>query len=346
MRRSSRVLLVSGTAITLVAAAAATTLTFSAVSDPPVSHALANAAGRTGDPTGGFEAGVSCGVLDDQDLQEVSGIVASARYPGMLWTHNDSGDGPGRIFLIDDHGRHRATVNLSGIENRDWEGIAIGPGPDSTSTESYLYIGDIGDNNGAYTDHYIYRLPEPVIDIDESSAVTVAVNSGLDVLRYRYDHGHPNAEALMIDPWTRDLYVISKKESHGNVYSIPYPQASEATVVAEEVGSVPFPEVVAADISFTGDEILVKNYGQVFYWQRDRGESVMTTLTHEPYLPPYDPEPQGEAIAFAHEGHGFYTLSENPDGKNRNKDEDRDTHDGEKHDQPSMPPLMFYKGRT
>ena len=49
--------------------------------------------------------------------------------------------------------------NIDGARCRDWEDIAIGPGPDPN--QHYLYIGDIGDNRGEYREIVVYRVPEP-----------------------------------------------------------------------------------------------------------------------------------------------------------------------------------------
>src|SRR5690554_6324978 len=84
------------------------------------------------------------GELDNQAIDEASGIVASPRYPGFLYTHNDSG-GDAEVFIIDTLGRSHATIQLEGAKNVDWEDIAIGPGKDPRS--NYVYVGDIGDNN-------------------------------------------------------------------------------------------------------------------------------------------------------------------------------------------------------
>ena len=35
------------------------------------------------------------------ELRESSGLGVSQSYPGVFWTHNDSGDGP-RLYAIDD----------------------------------------------------------------------------------------------------------------------------------------------------------------------------------------------------------------------------------------------------
>lgn len=299
-----RMLLVAGGAVTVTVAGAA-------AASPP------------GGGASRFEVGVSRGALDDPALDEISGIAPSARYPGMFWALNDSGERGGRIFLIDGEGRRRATVNLSRTENRDWESIAVGPGP--AKDVSYVYIGDTGDNDERYAEHVIYRLPEPKAALVEGAAVTATAATPVDSLRYRYERGTPDAEALMIDPWTRDLYVISKRKSGGDLFSIRYPQPTGEIAVARRLGALPLTEIVAADISASGDEIIMKNYDRVFYWERRRDDSVLATVTRKPQRPPYEVEPQGESIAFPLDGRGFYTLSERAH---------------------AAPPLMFYKRKS
>ena len=56
----------------------------------------------------------------------------------------------------------KLTCTLAGVENRDWEDIAVGPGPDAS--KSYVYVADIGDNEGQYQYKYIYRFEEPVLN--------------------------------------------------------------------------------------------------------------------------------------------------------------------------------------
>jgi hypothetical protein len=328
MRTSTRTRIVLGSGVATGVGVALALVVATGFQDPP-SAVSSGSRGALGDVASEFMEGVPCGTLDNQELREVSGIAASARYPDMFWVHNDSGEDSGRIFLIDDTGRHRATVNLVGIDNRDWEGIAVGPGPDPNS--SYIYVGDTGDNKERYETHFVHRLTEPAITFPDTEAATVAVDSGVETLRYRYDNGRPDAEAFMIDPWTAELYIISKNSSHADVYSLRYPESLDTTVTAHHLERLPYSEVVAADISPDGDEIIVKNYKTVFLWERNRGESVEDALLGEPALPPYDPEPQGEAIAFAHDGKGFYTLSESPGSK--------------EHDL-TMAALMFHQKRS
>jgi hypothetical protein len=44
---------------------------------------------------------------------ESSGVAVSRAYPDVLWTHNDSGDGP-YLYATDLHGKDRGAVQVSG----------------------------------------------------------------------------------------------------------------------------------------------------------------------------------------------------------------------------------------
>ena len=77
---------------------------------------------------GEFLPAVQAGVIRSELMREISGIVASRQNPGVLWVHNDSGDRP-RIYAIDTKGDLLGICNVGGATERDWEDIAIGPGP-------------------------------------------------------------------------------------------------------------------------------------------------------------------------------------------------------------------------
>jgi hypothetical protein len=73
---------------------------------------------------------------------------------------------------------------------------------------------------------------------------------------------------------------------------------------------LPYTGVVSAAISPDGKEILVKTYTNIFYYSRTAGESIGTTLQKRYKNLPYKMEPQGEAVSFALDGSGFFTVSE------------------------------------
>ena len=68
--------------------------------------------------------------------------------------------------------------------------------------------------------------------------------------------------------------------------------------------------VTAGDISPSGSEILLKTYTTIYYWQRKMSQSIGEALTATPQILPYIPEPQGEAISWALDNSGYYTISE------------------------------------
>ena len=153
------------------------------------------------------------GLLELDDIVEASGIDASIQNPGVLWTHNDSGD-TSRIFAFDTTGKHLGTYLLNGISNRDWEDIAVGPGPEKG--KSYIYIGEIGDNGAWYDNKYIYRIEEPNI-----SKIQSPVEKTIDkvaILTFQYPDGSRDAETLMIDRLTGDIIIVSKREENVHVY--------------------------------------------------------------------------------------------------------------------------------
>src|SRR5687768_9709307 len=63
------------------------------------------------------------GVVTDPALSEISGMAASRTFPGSFWTINDGGNGA-RLHLMDGDGTFRASVDVAGVQNQDWEDLA------------------------------------------------------------------------------------------------------------------------------------------------------------------------------------------------------------------------------
>lgn len=251
-----------------------------------------------------FEAAVSRGEIKNNKIREASGLVASANNPGMLWTHNDSGNNAD-IFLINDTGEIKCAVHLSGIKNRDWEDIAVGSGPEKG--KQYIYIGEIGDNNAVYDEKILYRIEEPRIAAGTADTTITKI----DKVEFKLSDGSRDTEALIIDPVSKSFYIFSKRESQVNLYKLSDTLSTSEVRTAEKVAEgLPFTLIVAADISEDGSEILAKNYDNIFYWKRLPGESVEEAIRRTPETLPYSPEPQGESIAFSRRGDGYYTISE------------------------------------
>lgn len=252
-----------------------------------------------------FGEPVDQGLIEAKQINEASGLAASRLFPGVLYTHNDSGD-RGRVFAINDQGTLLATIELNGVTARDCEDIAVGLGPKDRT--AYLYLADIGDNNAEHTVSRLYRFPEPEIKLSDRGRV-IALDT-VETIAFTYSDGPRDAETLLADPVTGDLFIVSKREETCRLYRLPFPQQSGTVLTAEAAGVLPLTMAVGGDISADGAEILIKNYMTVFYWNRDVQQPVAQALTALPAVIPYALEPQGEAIAWRGDGAGFYTLSE------------------------------------
>jgi hypothetical protein len=249
-----------------------------------------------------FEKGEVVAELTNNKLKETSGLAASITNPQMLWIHNDKGNNA-EIYLVDKSLNIQLTVILDGVSNRDWEDITIGPGPDSTKT--YLYVGDIGDNDAIFPFKNIYRFVEPTFQ--DNNEMTI---SNFDIITFKLEGSVKDTESLFIDAKSKNLYLISKREEPVFLYELKYPQLSGDTLTASKMFSLAFKEIVGADRFSKNGDMLMKNYTNIYYWENKNSEDVLTLLKQNPIEIPYEKEPQGEAIAWATDGAGFYTLSE------------------------------------
>lgn len=247
-----------------------------------------------------FEPGQKLGTVSKK-LEEASGLVASIANPGMLWSHNDSGN-PAEVFLIDQKANIVLTITLKGISNRDFEDISMGAGP--KAGVNYIYLAEIGDNLAVYPEKYIYRFEEPVLGDKKE-----IVQAEFDTLIVKLSDQVRDTETLMNDPLTQDMFIVSKREESVILYHIPAPFEKD-TLVAEAMATLPFHKIIAGDISRDGKEVIMKDYGNIYYWKKKGDESIVELLKTNPEVLEYEPEPQGESICWKADGSGFYTLSE------------------------------------
>jgi hypothetical protein len=155
-------------------------------------------------------------------VPEASGIAISQKTPGLLWSHNDSGE-PALVALSTD-GTTRGRVYVSGA-NGDWEDVAVGPCPQG----SCVYIGDIGDNSGRRREVFIYRVPEP----DSGASVSARAES----MRVSYPDGPRDAEAMIVLPDGK-MFIVSKGElGPVGLYRVPRFQ-NGASVQLERVATL------------------------------------------------------------------------------------------------------------
>lgn len=246
-----------------------------------------------------FESGILIRSIENPVLEEMSGLAFSKNHPDKFYTHTDSG-GEATVYVLDSLGNEIGKIVLKDTENRDWEDIAVGPGPDG---KSYVYVAEIGDNAGVHKSVKIYRFLEP-------STIEKKITVKPEVLKFTYPEGAMDAESLFVDPLSGDLFIVSKRDKKNTVFCLKSDDFGKKEVVATAVGKLPFTSATAADISQDGSKILIKNYFKIYYWDRKQGETVADALSRSPKELPYVPEPQGEAIGFQPDGKAYYTISE------------------------------------
>jgi len=269
---------------------------------------------QTPQPSDSFAEAQDVGLLDFDNLKEISGITPSMNVKDSYWLHNDGGD-KSRIFLYNNIQKDIKEFNIPLAQNRDWEAIAI----TNLQDGSYLYLADIGDNNQSYEEYCIYRIKEPT-QIDVLGGAHDLTN--VEKISFRYPDGSKDSECLLIDHVTKDIFIITKRDLKQRIYKLPYPQNSTKTITAEFIQEVSFSEsinqafyITDGNISINNDEVLVKNYFQVFHWRKSPNESLIEVFKRSPTLLPYQVEPQGEALCFDTYQNGYFTVSEESDRK-------------------------------
>ncbi len=248
-----------------------------------------------------FARSVKQNPLQEEQINEASGLAASRKTPGILYTHNDSG-GENAVFVLNSLGMMPARIILDGIKNRDWEDIAVGPDP--ATGKSCVFVGEIGDNSARHNSVYVYRFEEPEL-LD--TLITLKDITAIEIV---YEDGPRDAEALFVDPANGDIFIISKREEQVGVYQVAYPYQVGVTNTAKKIGTLPLSMVTAADISPNGKLLIIKTYSAVYQLKRSVKKPMAGAFPGKLKSLPYTIEPQGEGVCWDHKGKGYYTLSE------------------------------------
>ena len=257
--------------------------------------------------------------LDDPRLNESSGIALSQRTPGILWTHNDSGDGP-FVFAMNEKGSVLGRFTLSGAFNFDWEDMASGI---SDAGVPVLYIGDIGDNLGIRGDLQIYQIEEPAVKASGKEVVEGEVG-GVKIFRASYPDGRHNAESLLCHPKSGQLFIITKTDDgQCGVYAFPIKLSSQSVMQLTHLGDFRLPPLTrsgkrpidncrstAACFSPEGDRVVVMSYSSLYEWSVHGNQTLGEALALKPIRIETPLMPQGEAVCYSRDGAHFWCTSE------------------------------------
>lgn len=247
---------------------------------------LASLVGRAGATTTSQDATVAC-TVDDPRIDEQSGLAVSAAHPGTAYVVNDSGSDP-EIFALD-----LATCDVVGVTEiedvawRDPEALALGG-------DGTLWIADTGDNDAVRDDAMLYSLPEPGRD---DARVTPEVHP------IAFATGREDVEALLVDPTSSAMWVVTKGWLGGEVLALPDDLATDAVSTATSTGVEAPLLVTDASVTPDGHYAVVRTYlDATLYDVRDDFAKVGSIT-----LPA---QPQGETVAVDPDGTSLLVGSE------------------------------------
>jgi hypothetical protein len=220
-------------------------------------------------------------------LVESSGVAVSRAHPDVLWSHNDSGDGP-YLYATDLQGKDRGRLLVSGAFAIDWEDMSLGPCPvvfllqpraPKSAASKCVYLADTGDNLEVRPFVTVYAIPEP--EPPENAGDTLGTTRAAAVLQLRYPDGAHDVEAIYVSPRDSALYLVSKGAKRGSairVYRVDRrswsPRGGDTTgdvAVASLVQTLditPSPEagrvVTAAAVRPDGRVVALRTYSEIY----------------------------------------------------------------------------------
>jgi hypothetical protein len=256
------------------------------------------------------------GTIKSRDILESSGVAASRCQDDVLWTHNDSGD-DAYIYAINTAGDVLGVWKVPNAANNDWEDIAAYK---DRGGKCYIYIGDIGDNKGKRPEHTVYKVKEPVVtpDTRNSSQKDPLTADNAEIVHFLYPAASENAETLMVNPASGDIYIVTKREEGpAGVYTLRHPAFDGGMTKLEKVADISVPAipngfVTGGDISPDGRRVAICDYTQGYEWTLPEGDDNFDDIWKQhPEIVDLGKRKHGESICYSVDGVALFATSEN-----------------------------------
>ena len=257
---------------------------------------------------------VVAGQIEADDIKESSGLTAS-ECQDVLWTHNDSGS-DAFIFAMASDGKHLGTWRVENARTTDWESIAT---EKDKSGKCFLIIADIGDNDEVRSELEIYRIPEPAASAETAAAHTsnALLTAPAQVMKFSYPDGRHNAETILVQPQTGNIYVVTKeKKGPAGVYRIKPAFGSAAAVKGEKVADVAVPAkpeglLTGGSFSPDGRRVILCDLKGGYELVLPEGNTNPDAIwTQKPLTVDLGDRKQGEGVTYGRDGTSIYASSE------------------------------------
>ncbi|MEM7081063.1 MAG: hypothetical protein AAF513_20800 [Pseudomonadota bacterium] len=248
------------------------------------------------------------GDIQDRDLDESSGLLASVQHPGVLWSVNDSGNAA-TLFALGTDGRALAQFPVA-APMQDWEALA----GYQRDERSYLVIADVGDNLRWRRSVQLHVLAEPS---DLTSSTTLIPTRSIEVT---YPDGPRDCEAVAVAEDGSVAYLLSKRRVPNELYAVDLGVGDvvEARLV-DTLASLPRPTEqddrehdsvrfmhAPTGMSLRGSDLLVATYRHAYIYDLDNLQGVPLRLRLPAVI-------AREAITFGVAPNTAYTTRERND---------------------------------
>ena len=294
----------------------------------------------------GYDAPVETGRVEEADIVEASGIVASRQHRGVFWVHNDSrrkapqrSTGPARrrdsrkkaariadprVWALNAEGRVVARVDLRRAEIYDWEDIAIGrraPEKSSKSGSSEadevprydIYVADTGDNDRRRERVRLWVFEEP-------AELVGGKTLHLDCRRieFTFEGGPRDCEAIVKHPERPEVWLLTKEFRSIGVFRLEVSRAQSGKRLARRERSLAVGSMLTgADLTADGERLALRFYFGICELRaprrataRENDDGRLAVFDARPTWLRAPKEPLGEAIAYTADGSALITISE------------------------------------
>ncbi|MBM9537994.1 hypothetical protein [Desulfobulbus alkaliphilus] len=192
------------------------------------------------------------------EVHETSGLLF---YDSRLWTFNDSGGEPVLYAIDQSNGTVTQRVRVNNVHNHDWEDI--------TRDDTYLYVGDFGNNAGTRTNLAVYKVPLAALPKSGDAEVEA------EIIRFRYPdqvsfapsrtHNF-DCEAMIAAGDFLYLFSKNRGDLRTNLYRIPKKPGNWVAETLDNFNSGGL--VTGADFTKEHNEVILTGYN------RFRGEYI------------------------------------------------------------------------
>lgn len=229
----------------------------------------------------------------NEKVKETSGL---ALLDDVLVTHNDKGKTNQLMMLDTENGKIVQTIDVNNALNKDWEDLA--------KNEEFIFIGDMGNNDGERKNLAIY-----LISISDINKNATSVKSKGSINFYYPEQTEFNnskkhnfdCEAILCYNGQLFLFTKNRLDDRTNLYVLPAKPGNYAAkfIASFEVGA----RITGADVSPNRKKIALVGYNKnsdCFLWTFEEfsEKNFFTGKSHKYTLGPFAQVGQMEGIAF------------------------------------------------